>query len=170
MKERYFIDGYNVINNWKDFEGIRETDLEHARNMLIDRVAEFSAFHGYKSAIVFDAMDVKGPESVEMISGCTVVFTAEHETADSWIERETYRIAKKGVKVFVVTSDRAEQDYVLGSGAFRVSAREFKELYNRAKQQIDEKVASLPGNKSRRELGARIDYAAARYMEKLRRK
>lgn len=170
MKEYYLIDGYNVINNWQEFTGIRDQDLEHAREILTGKVAEFAAFHGYDAIVVFDAMDVKGPESTETVGGCTVVYTAEHETADSWIERQTYQTARKGCKVFVVTSDKAEQDSVLGSGAYRISAREFRELYYRTKKQIEEKVEALPGNSGRRELGGRISDTVAVHLEQLRRK
>ena len=169
MKEYFLVDGYNVINNWQDFAGIRDNDLEHARDMLVDRVAEFSSFHGYESVVVFDAMDVKGPEARENIRGCTVVYTAEQETADSWIERETYQIAKKGIKVFVVTSDRAEQDSVLGSGAFRIPAREFREMYYKTKKEIKEKTDKLPGSSGRQELGGRIGCDVALLLERLRR-
>ena len=169
MKEYYLVDGYNVINNWQDFAGTRDTDLEHARDMLIDRVAEFSSFHGYNAVVVFDAMDAKGPEATEHIRGCTVVYTAEQETADSWIERETYQIARKGIKVFVVTSDKAEQDSVLGSGALRIPAREFREIYIKTKKEIKEKIDKLPGSSGRRELGGRIDGDVASHLERLRR-
>lgn len=169
MKEYYLVDGYNVINNWPEFAGIRDKDLEHTRDLLTDQVAEFSAFRGYEAIVVFDAMDVKGPEATEHSRGCTVVYTAEEETADSWIERETYQIAKKGIKVFVVTSDKAEQDSVLGSGAYRISAREFREIYYKTKKEIEERIDKLPGSTGRRELGGRIDDEVALYLEKLRR-
>ena len=169
MKEHYLIDGYNVINNWPDFAKVRDQDLEHARAMLTDKVAEFSAFHDYDAVVVFDAMDAKGPEAIEQIGGCMVVYTAEQETADSWIERETYRIAKKGVRVFVVTSDKAEQDSVLGSGALRISAREFREMYYKTKKEIEERISSLPGNTGRREIGGRIGGDVASCLERLRR-
>lgn len=169
MKEYYLVDGYNVINNWPEFAGVREKDLEHARDMLTDKVAEFSAFNGYDAVVVFDAMDAKGPEVTEHIRGCRVVYTAEQETADSWIERETYQIAKKGIKVFVVTSDKAEQDSVLGSGAYRIPAREFREIYYKTKKEIEERIDKLPGSAGRQELGGRIGSDTALRMEKLRR-
>ena len=169
MKEYYLVDGYNVINCWQDFAGIREKDLEHARDILIDTVAEFSAFHGYDAAVVFDAADAKGPETAGHIRGCLVVYTAEKETADSWIERETYQTVRKGIRVFVVTSDKAEQDSVLGSGAFRISAREFREMYQKTRKQIGEKIENLPGNGKRRELSGRIDDGVAGCLERLRR-
>ncbi len=169
MKEYYLVDGYNVINNWPEFADVREKDMEHAREMLTDKVAEFSAFHGYYAVVVFDATNAKGPEVTEQIRGCTVVYTAEQETADSWIERETYQAAKKGLKIFVVTSDKAEQDSVLGSGAFRIPAREFRELYYKTKKQIEDKIDKLPGNTGRREIGGLIGGDVALHMERLRR-
>ena len=114
-------------------------------------------------------MDAKGPEATEHIRGCTVVYTAEQETADSWIERETYQIARKGIKVSVVTSDKAEQDSVLGSGALRIPAREFREMYYKTKKEIKEKIDKLPGRSGRRELGGRIDGDVASHLERLRR-
>ena len=96
--------------------------------------------------------------------------TTWQETADSWIERETYQIARKGIKVFVVTSDKAEQDSVLGSGALRIPAREFREIYYKTKKEIKEKIDKLPGRSGRRELGGRIDGDVASRLEKLRRK
>ena len=169
MKEYYLVDGYNVINNWPEFAGVRDKDLEHAREMLTDKVAEFSAFHGYDAVVVFDATDAKGPEAIENIRGCTVVYTAEQETADSWIERETYQAAKKDIKVFVVTSDKAEQDSVLVSGAFRIPAREFRDIYYKTKKEIEEKINKLPGNTGRREIGGRIGGDVALHLERLRR-
>lgn len=169
MREYFLIDGYNVINYWPEFEGIREKNLEDARETLLHGLSEFMAFHGYLCAVVFDAMDVKGPETVESIGGLAVIYTAEHETADSWIEREAYTAVRARRKVFVVTSDRAEQDSVLGSGGYRVSAREFREIYQKTRKLIAERLDSLPGRLKRRELGGRIDDRVAEHLEQLRR-
>ena len=46
MKEWLLIDGYNVVNNWKEFKTIREENLEHAREMLLAVAAEYAAFKG----------------------------------------------------------------------------------------------------------------------------
>ncbi len=168
-REYYLIDGYNVINCWDEFAELREQQLEHAREVLIHRMSEFMAFHGYRCTIVFDAMDVKGPGSVEEIGGLQVVYTAEKETADSWIEREAYQSVRAGFKVFVVTSDRAEQDSILGSGGYRISAREFNEDYRETKKAIAVRTETLPGRIGRRELGGRIDENTAILLEQIRR-
>lgn len=171
MKEIYLIDGYNVINYWQEFKDIREKDLEHARDLLAHQLSEFVAFHGCDGTLVYDAMDVPVGEETEWIGPLRVVYTAEHETADSWIERAAYQMARRGdCRLFVVTSDKAEQDMVLGSGGLRISAREFRAIYGKTKQQIAEGVARLPGSLGRRELGGRIEDSVARHLEALRRR
>ena len=159
MKEIYLIDGYNVINYWQEFKDIREKDLEHARDLLAHQLSEFVAFHGCDGTLVYDAMDVPGGEETEWIGPLRVVYTAEHE------------MARRGdCRLFVVTSDKAEQDMVLGSGGLRISAREFRAIYGKTKQQIAEGVARLPGSLGRRELGGRIEDSVARHLEALRRR
>ena len=139
MREWLIVDGYNVINNWNDFKKIRSENLEHARDLLREKIAEYVAFKGYLGLVVFDAQEVQGSSEEENYGAVTVIYTDEGETADSWIERKTYELNRNGDKVFVVTSDYAEQINILGSGAYRISAREFREEYKRAKKQIEEK-------------------------------
>ena len=109
MGEYLIIDGYNVINAWKDFAQLRQENLEHARELLVAGVAEYAAFKGYRAIVVFDAQEVAGAAASEKIHGIDVVFTDEGETADSWIERRAYELRRVQAKVFVVTSDYAEQ-------------------------------------------------------------
>ena len=76
--------------------------------------------------LVFDAYKVKGnPGSVERRNGIYVVYTKEAETADAYIEKTTYEIAREH-RVRVVTSDGAEQLIILGHGSLRVSALELR--------------------------------------------
>lgn len=55
-----------------------------------------------------------------------MVYTKEAETADSYIEKATLDLSKKH-KVRVATSDGMEQLIILGNGALRVSAEEFRQ-------------------------------------------
>lgn len=55
MKEWLVVDGYNVINSWQDFRKFREENLEHARELLKEKLAEYIAFKGYSGIVVFDA-------------------------------------------------------------------------------------------------------------------
>lgn len=51
-----FVDGYNVIGRWPRLRKWRDRDdLEHARRLLLDDVAEFSAVRGWECVVVFDA-------------------------------------------------------------------------------------------------------------------
>lgn len=80
-----------------------------------------------------------------------------------------YELVKGGNNVFVVTSDYAEQLNVLGSGAYRVSAREFREEYLLTKKQIAQRSEQLTGGLSRNELGGRLQEHILDHFEKLRR-
>lgn len=171
MKEAFFIiDGYNVINSWEEFRNIRNKDLDHARELLVRYVSEYAVFLGLQALVVFDAMEVSGAEEIEEVAGLKVIFTAEHETADTWIERAAYKLAKSGAKVFVVTSDYAEQNSILGSGAYRVPSREFRENFLKTKKQIAEKVEKLPQGLGRHEVGGRLGQHVLAHLEKMRRK
>ncbi len=121
------IDGYNFIFATDHFRKIAEADFARARDVLTRMMCDFSAFHRSKAIIVFDAYKREGGEgSEEIIGPVRVVYTKESQTADSFIERMTYEMAKEHT-VRVVTSDREEQQIVLGSGGLRVSTKEFAE-------------------------------------------
>ena len=169
MKEWLLIDRYNVVNNWKEFKTIREENLEHAREMLLAVAAEYAAFKGQEVILVFDAQEVQGLSNEESRAGARIVFTAEGETADSWIERRTYELVKEGNKVFVVTSDYAEQIVILGVGAYRISAREFNEDYLAVKKQINERNSMEVKGKARNEVGNRLKDDVLVKLERLRR-
>ena len=170
MREWLIVDGYNVINSWTDFAKLRKDNLEHARDLLREKILEYAVFKGYIGLLVFDAQEVQGSAEEENYGAVTVIYTDEGETADSWIERKTYELNKNGDKVFVVTSDYAEQINILGSGAYRISAREFKEEYKRAKKQIEEKVHATASGTGRNELGGRLHEHVRAHFEKLRRR
>ena len=119
--------------------------------------------------VVFDAQEVQGVASFEKNGALEIVFTNEGETADSWIERRVYDLVKSGSSVFVVTSDYAEQLNVLGSGAYRISAREFREEYLLTKKQIAQRSERLARGLGRNELGGRLQEHILDHFEKLRR-
>lgn len=170
MKEYLIVDGYNVINAWKEFASLREVNLEHARELLVGNIAEYAAFKGYHGIVVFDAQEVQGDGSVTKMHGLEVVFTNEGETADSWIERKSYELGKSRRKVFVVTSDYAEQINVLGAGAYRISAREFHEDFRNAKKAIAEKLHYPKRALNRNEIGGRLSDHVLEHLENLRRR
>ncbi len=121
------IDGYNFIFANESLQKTAKNDFARARDVLVRQMCDYSAYHKSKAIIVFDAYKREGGEgSEEIIGPVTVVYTRESQTADSFIERATYEMAKDHI-VRVVTSDREEQQIVLGSGGLRVSTREFSE-------------------------------------------
>lgn len=123
--EQYLlIDGYNIIHAWEDLRKISEESLEDARTLLIDRICSYKAMRKENVILVFDAYRVKGTvREIETINGINVVYTKEAETADSYIEKTSRRLAKH-YRVRVATSDGIEQMIIFGNGAERVTPSE----------------------------------------------
>ncbi|MFZ5645643.1 MAG: NYN domain-containing protein [Bacillota bacterium] len=146
MKEYLVVDGYNIIFNWPDFERLRKKNLEHARAKLLDIMVNYSAMSGENVTVVFDAHLVKN--SVEHAESAgkdvEVIYTQEGETADSVIERLVGDLSRKG-RVYVATSDWAEQSLIFGLGAYRLTPRELLEKVKRLKKEGESHYsASLP--------------------------
>lgn len=139
MKEYLIVDGYNIINAWQELKNIANDNLESARQELIEIMMEYGAFKGVNVIIVFDAYLVKGSrEFVENYRNLKVIYTKEHQTADSYIEKLIGSLGKYDM-IKVATNDWAEQQIVLGKGASRVSARELKIEIDGAKDKIRKK-------------------------------
>jgi predicted RNA-binding protein with PIN domain len=123
------VDGYNVIGAWPDLRQLKQTDLSAARDLLIQKMAEYKAYSGYRVIIVFDAHLVKGIEKKKQNHKVEVVFTRENETADERIEKLARELKNVKTQIHVATSDYTEQWVIFGQGALRKSARElFNEM------------------------------------------
>ncbi len=134
------IDGYNIIFAWEDLKSAAEKDLSYARELLINRVANYKGTKDISVIIVFDAYKVKGcTRETENINGVEIVYTKEAETADAYIEMVTKRISRH-YAVTVATSDSLEQLIILGHGARRISAREFLKEVEDAEMEIREYI------------------------------
>ncbi len=125
------VDGYNMIGAWPELKKLKERDFAAARDLLTEMMAEYQAYTGTKVIIVFDAYVVKGIEQKYKNYNVEVIYTKEKETADEKIEKLANELINRQTKVFVATSDYAEQWQIFGQGAFRISARE---LYNEIKE------------------------------------
>ena len=139
--EFLLVDGYNIIFAWDELKKMAGTSLEGARHLLIDLLSNYQGYKKCVVILVFDAYKVKGnPGSVEHYRNIHVVYTKEAETADAYIERATYEIARANPdrRVRVATSDNLEQLIILGHGAVRVSAREFLEEVEAAEGRISQ--------------------------------
>ena len=120
------IDGYNIIFGWEKLKEIALNNLEMARLYLIDRICNYQAMKKNNVILVFDAYKVKGSvREIEKHHGITVVYTKEAQTADAYIEKAAFELGKQ-YHVEVATSDGLEQIIILGHGAMRLSASNFK--------------------------------------------
>ena len=125
-KDYIIVDGYNLIFAWEDLSEIAKTDLDNARQVLLDRLANYRAFRGCELVVVFDGYKVKGSKgSKEIYHDLNVVYTMENETGDMYIEKLANSIGRN-YRVRVVTSDSLIQLSALRSGVLRMSSREFE--------------------------------------------
>lgn len=171
MANKYLIvDGYNIINAWEELKEISKTDLEHSREKLIDVITEYSSFTGRKAIIVFDAYNVKNSrEKIEKRKNVSIVYTKEHQTADSYIEMYMEKLSKYD-NVKVATNDYAEQQIVLGKGATRISSRELKIDIENIKSKISEKNKNSEGKIQRNYLEDRLNSEVLSKLENIRRR
>lgn len=173
-KDILIVDGYNIIFAWSDLKALSKESLEHARLELRHRLQNYGKYKGYIVILVFDGNQVAHVSEAETISADFVeVFTAAHETADSYIEKEVFK--RKGTyrNIYVSTSDGDEQSQVLGFGGLRITA---KELQSDIRQAKAEERRHYEGHRQgdmhslqRNELGGLLDESVAEALEKIRR-
>jgi predicted RNA-binding protein with PIN domain len=171
-KKNHFliVDGYNIINAWEDLKQLGKEDLPTAREKLIDEIIEYAEFNGYKAILVFDAYNVKqAREKEEIINNVKVVYTKEHQTADSYIEKFITNTSKYD-DIKVATNDYAEQQIVLGKGGSRISARELKLDIESSKRKIKKKNTVSGDEIYRNTLSDRLNEEVLSKLEKIRKK
>ncbi len=56
------VDGYNMIGAWPQLKDLKENSFEEARDLLIQKMAEYQSYTGFRVIVVFDAHLVKGIE------------------------------------------------------------------------------------------------------------
>ena len=137
-QEYLLVDGYNIIFAWPDLQELSRLSLEDARKSLQDILSNYRGFRPCELILVFDAYKVAGnPGSTEEYHGIHIVYTKEAETADNYIEKTIRRIAREeDCRVRVATSDALEQVIILGGGALRISAKEFRAEVEDARVEI----------------------------------
>ncbi|PRO64626.1 NYN domain-containing protein [Alkalicoccus urumqiensis] len=167
MKGLLFVDGYNIIGDWPELKARQETDLEGARDELIEKMAEYQAYTGIEVTIVFDAHMVPGLGKKYRRYDIGIVYTKENETADERIEKlvnETLRVDRQ---IYVATSDFVEQRVIFASGAYRKSARELRTEMNQIEKGIQFEVEETKRTAARTKLP--ISKEMAELFEKWRR-
>lgn len=161
------VDGYNIIGDWEELKAIADEDMSQARDRLIEIMAEYQVYSGYKIIIVFDAYEVPGMESKLKQFEVEVIYTKEKETADERIERLVGQLKNVQTKVYVATSDFAEQRTVFGKGALRKSARELFVEWQDANREIDFHLEEEMKNKPQSKIA--LNQKVLEKFEKMRR-
>jgi len=123
--EYLLVDGYNIIFAWDELKEVARDNLDAARQLLMDLLVNYRGYRGCELILVFDAYRVpRNLGEVVKYHNISVVYTKEAETADTYIEKTSYDLAKRH-RVRVATSDNMEQLIILGHGSLRVSAEAF---------------------------------------------
>ncbi|WP_338450507.1 NYN domain-containing protein [Niallia oryzisoli] len=137
------VDGYNIIGAWPDLQEFKNKDLAAARDLLVEKMAEYQAYTGYRVIIVFDAYGVQGMEKKYKNYQVEVIFTKENETADERIEKLAIGLSNRKTQIHVATSDYTEQWAIFGQGALRKSARELLIEMEMIEKGIEKKVKKI---------------------------
>jgi predicted RNA-binding protein with PIN domain len=105
-----------------------EEDLEKSRLDLIVSINEFCTYYGYHGVVVFDAHFKMGlKENKEKFHSVEVVYTKKGQTADSYIEKLTFKLLISILNhVEVVTKDLAIQSAIFNMGALRALPEEIE--------------------------------------------
>ena len=136
--EYLLVDGYNILFAWEELKSLARDNLDAARKALMDILSNYQGFRNNRVILVFDAYKVaQGTGSVVKYHNIHVVYTKEAETADSYIEKASYRLSKEGARVRVATSDAAEQFIILGHNALRLSAQELRSEVEQTRVEIE---------------------------------
>ncbi|NMB96553.1 MAG: NYN domain-containing protein [Clostridiaceae bacterium] len=166
--EYLLVDGYNVINAWKDVFDLKRETLEECREKLLNILSNYEGYRKINVVIVFDAHMVKGSTNkVEEYDNITVVYTEENQTADNYIERFVYQYGNIHT-IRVVTSDYLEQTIVLKHGAARMTPRELKDQVENIHRNMISEFAQMPKN-TRNTLASNMDSELLKKLEQMRR-
>lgn len=141
--EYILVDGYNVIHAWEDLADLAGENMNSARDKLLDILCNYQAIVKKELIAVFDAYRVAGhKEEYSDYKNIHVVYTAEAQTADRYIEAFAHNNAQR-YNITVVTSDGQEQIIVMGQGCNLFSSREFLEEVRLASEKNMEKFKAV---------------------------
>ena len=133
------VDGYNMVAFWKETRQLfKKSELDAARNILLQKLSNYASFEGLEIICVFDAQYMPGVRQTYDEFNVQVVFTEEDETADDYIERLAVELNTPLNQVSVATSDLNEQWTVFAQGALRVSARELEQRVSVTKSDLNQ--------------------------------
>lgn len=140
LPECVLVDGYNIIFAWDELKEIAKTNIDGARDKLLDIMSNYQGYQGNTVIVVFDAYNVKRhSETIYKHDNIFVVYTKEAETADMYIAKTTHKMSSR-YRVTVATSDALEQLIIMGHGALRMSAINFKDEVDMVNRKIKESI------------------------------
>ncbi len=157
-REKYLlVDGYNIIFAWEELKELAKSNIDSARDKLMDLLSDYRGYYQTNLIVVFDGYKVKGNlGSAYQYHNIYVIYTKEAETADTYIERTVQRIGKE-YDVTVATSDAMEQMIIMGQGAKRMSARNLYEEIHRVKKESQEEYKMNKDKEKMNVLGEYFD-------------
>lgn len=165
VEEYLLVDGYNIIHAWTDLEVLAKENMEAARTKLMDILSNYQPIRKSKIMLVFDAYRVEGGrESVENYHNIQVVYTAEAQTADHFIEKFAHEHKKK-YRITVATSDGLQQVIIRGAGAGLISARELESVIQDAERELSNQYLNKPGSKGTSKLGDMLSEEAIKKLK-----
>ncbi len=163
------VDGYNMIGSWPELSELANIGMQEARDRLLERLADFQAFSGWKVIAVFDAYQVPGLGKAFKQRNVQIYFTKEKETADECIERLVGELSRRRRQIYVATSDMIEQHVIFGQGALRLSARELLTMLEQNERELQSKIDEEIRGHSRNTLAGKLSPEAKLLFERWRR-
>ena len=146
-KDYLIVDGYNIIFAWEGLKKLASENLDAARHILMDILANYRGYTKCELVLVFDGYKVKGNAGEKFdYHEIHVAYTKENETGDMYIEKLVQDIGKN-YNVKVATSDNLIQVAALRSGVLRMSANELREEVEFINKQIQSTLETY-GRKS----------------------
>jgi predicted RNA-binding protein with PIN domain len=126
------IDGYNLIGS----DGGLTGNLEHKRNLLVQKLASYRRAKGHNITVVFDGWRSGSTNQVEeKREDVAIVYSRMGERADSVIVRLA---RKKGSGCVVVTSDREVRNAVERFGVVALYASLFNVMLHDRFESFDD--------------------------------
>lgn len=163
------VDGYNMIGFWPELAGLAQIDMQNARDRLLERLANYQAFSGWKVIVVFDAYRIPGLGKSFAQYKLQIHFTKEKETADECIERLVREMTHIRRQIYVATSDLVEQRVIFGQGALRLSARELLVQVEQNEQEVKKRIKEDSAKSSRNTIDGKLSPEVRNLFEKWRR-
>lgn len=147
LDEYLLVDGYNLLFASDSLSELASKNINSAREKLMDILSGYQGMTDAKIILIFDAYKVSGGlERVYRYHNIDIVYTKESETADQYIEKTAHNLARKH-KVTVATSDGVEQVIIMGSGALRLSSKDFWSNIKSAQNAIRSEYLDKQNNK-----------------------